>query len=99
MTSNLRPWFSIRDSRTLVVQKGDPMTLNARPVTVKKVGGIWTSIFRGVDYKNYPEFTDAYFDDAVYSDTGEPLSVEECDRLREHYADILLEMCYDTMTE
>jgi len=91
MTSNLKPWFSIRDSRTLVVQKGDPMTLNARPVTVKKVGG--------VDYKDYPEFTDAYFDDAVYSDTGEPLSVEECDRLREHYADILLEMCYDTMTE
>jgi hypothetical protein len=46
---------------------------------------------------DYPDFCDAYIADAVWDDTGEPLTDEESEQLNETYADVIGEMAYESL--
>jgi hypothetical protein len=63
------------------------LSLNGRPVVDAEVDGI--------DSRDYPDFCDAYFSYAIYADTGNELSEDELDTLRELFPDLLHEMCFD----
>ena len=51
------------------------MELNGRKVVDVEVDG--------VDTRDYPDFCDAYFSNAVYEDTGEELTDEELEQLQD----------------
>ena len=50
----------------------------------------------GVDPRDYPDFSDAYFSSGSYED-GTPLTDEELERLTELAGDVLWEMAFDRM--
>ena len=50
----------------------------------------------GVDPRDYPDFSDAYFSNGCYED-GTPLTDEELERLTELASDVLWEMAFDRM--
>lgn len=50
----------------------------------------------GVDSRDYPDFSDAYFSFGCYED-GTPLSEDELNRLTELASDVLWEMAYDSL--
>jgi hypothetical protein len=50
----------------------------------------------GVDSRDYPDFSDAYFSSGCYED-GTPLTEEELDRLTILADDVLWEMAYDKL--
>lgn len=52
-------------------------------------------IVDGIDFKDYPDFSDAYFDSAMFDDTGEYLSINELEVLAETYPDKLYEMAIE----
>jgi hypothetical protein len=51
----------------------------------------------GVDYKDFPDFCDAYFEHAVWADTGEWLTDEELNSLSEEHGDIINEMAHESV--
>ena len=51
----------------------------------------------GVDSRDYPDFSDAYFSNGSYED-GTPLTDDELERLNDLAADVLWEMAYDSLT-
>ena len=48
----------------------------------------------GVDPRDYPDFSDAYFSNGCYED-GTPLTDDELERLNDLAADVLWEMASD----
>ena len=50
----------------------------------------------GVDPRDYPDFSDAYFSNGCYED-GTPLTDEELERLNDLASDVLWEMAFDRM--
>ena len=50
----------------------------------------------GVDSRDYPDFSDAYFSFGCYED-GTPLSEDELNRLTELASDVLWEMAYESL--
>lgn len=50
----------------------------------------------GVDSRDYPDFSDAYFSFGCYED-GTPLSEDELNRLTELANDVLWEMAYESL--
>ena len=50
----------------------------------------------GVDPRDYPDFSDAYFSSGSYED-GTPLTDDELERLTELAGDVLWEMAFDRM--
>jgi hypothetical protein len=63
-------------------------TLNGRTVIDMEVDG--------VDARDYPDFSDAYFTYACYED-GTQLTDDELDELSEKCADVLWEKAYDSL--
>jgi hypothetical protein len=63
-------------------------TLNGRKVIDIQVDG--------VDPRDFPDFSDAYFSYACYED-GTPLTEEELDKLADQNGDILYEKAYDSL--
>ena len=63
-------------------------TLNGRKVIDMEV--------EGVDSRDFPDFSDAYFSYACYED-GTALTDEELDKLAEQNADVLWEKAYDSL--
>ena len=51
----------------------------------------------GVDSRDYPDFSDAYFSCGSYED-GTLLTDDELERLNDLAADVLWEMAYDSLT-
>lgn len=49
----------------------------------------------GINMRDYPDFCDAYFSDAYYKDTNQPLTDDELIELTDNYSDALHEMVYD----
>jgi hypothetical protein len=52
----------------------------------------------GVDSRDYPDFSDAYFSAGSFTD-GTPLSDEEIDQLSDQYGDLLYDKAYDSLHE
>lgn len=52
----------------------------------------------GVDRRDHPDYSDAYFSNADYAD-GTPLSDAELDQLTDMYGDVVNQMAYDNMYE
>ena len=50
----------------------------------------------GVDPRDYPDFSDAYFSNGSYED-GTPLTDDELERLNDLAADVLWEMAFDSL--
>ena len=50
----------------------------------------------GVDPRDYPDFSDAYFSNGCYED-GTPLTDEELERLNDLASDVLWEMAFDRL--
>ena len=50
----------------------------------------------GVDSRDYPDFSDAYFSNGCYED-GTPLTDEELERLNDLASDVLWEMAFDRL--
>jgi len=50
----------------------------------------------GVDSRDYPDFSDAYFSSGSYED-GTPLTDDELERLNDLAADVLWEMAFDSL--
>lgn len=48
----------------------------------------------GVDTKDYPDFSDAFFSYAIYKDTEIELTEDELEQLAEDYPEILTEMAF-----
>ena len=44
-----------------------------------------------IDYKDYPDFCDAFIESAKWKDTGEDLTEEELDELNSEYTDFVHE--------
>ncbi len=63
-------------------------TLNGRKVVDIQVDG--------VDSRDYPDFSDAYFCYACYED-GTPLTDDELNKLTEDNGDLLNEKAYDSL--
>ena len=63
-------------------------TLNGRKVIDMEVDG--------VDSRDFPDFSDAYFSYACYED-GTPLTDDELEELSEKCADVLWEKAYDSL--
>jgi hypothetical protein len=63
-------------------------TLNGRKVVNIEVDG--------VDSRDFPDFSDAYFSYACYED-GTPLTEQELDKLADQNGDILYEKAYDSL--
>jgi len=63
-------------------------TLNGRNVVDIEVDG--------VDSKDYPDFSDAYFSYACYED-GTPLTDEELVKLADQNGDVLFDKAYDSL--
>ncbi|CAB4133508.1 hypothetical protein UFOVP257_230 [uncultured Caudovirales phage] len=53
----------------------------------------------GVDYKDFPDFCDAYFDYAEWVDTGIPLNDDELNVLSEEHGDIINAMAHDSVND
>jgi hypothetical protein len=51
----------------------------------------------GVDSRDYPDFSDAYFSGGCYED-GTPLTDDELERLADLAGDVLWEMAFDRLT-
>ena len=51
----------------------------------------------GVDSRDYPDFSDAYFSSGSYED-GTLLTDDKLERLNDLAADVLWEMAYDSLT-
>jgi hypothetical protein len=49
----------------------------------------------GVDYRDFPDFCDAYFEHACWADTGEWLTDEELNALTEEHGGVINEMAHD----
>lgn len=65
------------------------MELKGRPVEVDGV--------EDVDSRDYPDFADAHFVGARFTDTGEELTDEEYEELTDKYSDVLWEMAYESL--
>ena len=52
----------------------------------------------GVDPRDYPDFSDAYFSAGSFTD-GTPLNDEEIDQLSDQYGDLLYDKAYDSLHE
>ena len=63
-------------------------TLNGRKVIDMEIDG--------VDPRDYPDFSDAYFTYACYED-GTKLTDDELDKLADQNGDVLYEMSYDSL--
>ena len=63
-------------------------TLNGRKVIDIEVDG--------VDSRDYPDFSDAYFSYACYED-GTPLTDEELVKLTDQNGDVLFDKAYDSL--
>jgi hypothetical protein len=63
-------------------------TLNGRKVIDMEIDG--------VDSRDYPDFSDAYFTYACYED-GTKLTDDELDQLADQNGDVLYEMAYDSL--
>jgi lysyl-tRNA synthetase class II len=63
-------------------------TLNGRKVIDMEIDG--------VDSRDYPDFSDAYFTYACYED-GTKLTEDELDQLADQNGDVLYEMAYDSL--
>lgn len=64
-----------------------PIMLNDREVEDISIGG--------VDTRDYPDFCDAFFDKALWADTGEQLTDEELVQLQREYPEVLNEMAFE----
>ena len=51
----------------------------------------------GVDSRDYPDFSDAYFSGGCYED-GTPLTEDELNKLTDVAGDVLWEMAFDRLT-
>jgi hypothetical protein len=51
----------------------------------------------GVDSRDYPDFSDAYFSDGYYED-GTPLTEDELNKLTDLAGDVVWEMAFDSLT-
>ena len=54
-------------------------------------------VVEGVDRKDRPDFSDAYFQSAQWKDSGISLTEEELDLLTETYPDLLNEMANESL--
>jgi len=52
--------------------------------TVKR--GVIVQGIGGIDFDDWPRFCDAYFSEAIYEDTREPLSERELEELTANYS-------------
>lgn len=50
----------------------------------------------GVDSRDYPDFCDAYFEEAFYED-GTALTDEEMDMLMDKYPEVVNEMAFESL--
>lgn len=48
-----------------------------------------------LDYKDYPDFCDAYFSYGIYADTLQELTDSELEELTENCSDSLHAICFD----
>lgn len=62
------------------------LTLNEREVYV---------YFAGIDLNDYPDFCDAYIDEAVWEDSGLELTDKEVEQLYELYEFVINELVHD----
>jgi hypothetical protein len=51
----------------------------------------------GVDSRDFPDFSDAYFSDGCYED-GTPLTEDELNKLTDLAGDVVWEMAFDSLT-
>jgi hypothetical protein len=63
--------------------------LNEREVEIDNV--------EDVDARDYPDFCDAHFTGARWTDTGEELSDSDYEQLHDTHADLLWEMAYGSL--
>ncbi len=49
----------------------------------------------GVNYNDFPDFCDVYFEYAEWADTGKPLTDEELHSLSDEHGDIINEMAHE----
>lgn len=66
------------------------MQLNGKTVRDVEVGG--------VDPRDYPDFSDAYFESASYSD-GTPLTDSELDQLQDLYPDVVNQLAFERLID
>lgn len=63
------------------------ITLNNRPVFDLEV--------QGVDSRDYPDFSDAFFSGGVWEDTGDLLTDEELEKLTSQYPEVVNELAHE----
>lgn len=63
------------------------ISLNNREVTDISIDG--------VDFRDAPDFADAFVESAVWADTGKALTSEECDQLVAENYDHILELIWE----
>lgn len=83
---------SVFDAQKAVAEAATSLSLNGKQVDYSSLE------VEGVDPRDYPNFSDAYFSYAEYSD-GTPLSDAELDDLAGAHSGVLHKMAYDSLTE
>ena len=59
---------------------------------IKKLDNV---VVAGVDYRDYPDFVDAYIDTADYD--GRPLSEDECAWVTDNYPELVNELAFESL--
>jgi hypothetical protein len=62
------------------------MYLNGRKVVDAEIDGVYAD--------DYPDFSDAYFNDAAFEDDGSRLTDQELEQLTDLYGDLLNELAF-----
>jgi len=52
---------------------------------------------QGIDTKDYPDFCDAFINNAVWIDNGKPLTEEELDHINENDSGTIHELVYEQL--
>lgn len=64
------------------------MNINGREVVSVEIDG--------VDTRDYPDFSDAYFSFGIFKDNGEELNEIELEMLTNDYGDVVNEMAFES---
>ncbi len=86
--------YNALDVQQTPVQEGmqQGITINGKEVDVNSLQ------VDGVDTRDYPDFSDAYFSDGQFED-GSDMSDEELEMLRDEHGDLLHELVFDSLHE
>ena len=88
---------SISDSINMLEDISIIMNFSLRDNRRPLIQDVEDFVVDGVDSRDFPEFTDAYFSSAIYKDTGEKLTDEELEQLGEDYPEVLNELAYQSL--